>query len=130
MNFKNFSRAQFSKLRNGINGVREFLYDTILYVAKISYQSDNWYGNCWGGPKLYTDTHTDTHKEAHFISLVFLRKCRNKTKKTLIEKGVTRCPDHLSRQFLTTASTFPCSSKNSSAGQSGFLRFSQEPPMN
>ena len=26
-----------------------------------------------------------------------------------------RCPDHLSRQFLTTASTFPYSSKNSSA---------------
>ena len=26
----------------------------------------------------------------------------------------TRCPDHLSRQFLTTASTFPYSSKNSS----------------
>ena len=27
----------------------------------------------------------------------------------------TRCPDHLSRQFLTTVSTFPYSSKNSSA---------------
>ena len=27
----------------------------------------------------------------------------------------TRCPDHLSRQFLTTASTFPYSSKYSSA---------------
>ena len=27
----------------------------------------------------------------------------------------TRCPDHLSRQFLTTATTFPYSSKNSSA---------------
>ena len=26
-----------------------------------------------------------------------------------------RCPDHLGRQFLTTASTFPYSSKNSSA---------------
>ena len=38
--------------------------------------------------------------------------------KTLIEKGVpgtsTSCPDQLSRQFLTTASTFTCSSKNSS----------------
>ena len=30
MNFKNFSRAQFSKLRNGINGVGEFRYDTIM----------------------------------------------------------------------------------------------------
>ena len=28
-----------------------------------------------------THTHTHTHTEAHFISLVFLRKCRNKTKK-------------------------------------------------
>ena len=39
--------------------------------------------------------------------------------KTLIEKGVpgtsTSCPDQLSRQFLTTASTCTCSSKNSSA---------------
>ena len=71
----------------------------ILYVAKISYQSDNWFGNCYGGTKiLHTHTHTDTHThthtqththththrhthtEAHFISLVFLRKCRNKTK--------------------------------------------------
>ena len=39
MNFKNFSRAQFSKLRNEINDVGEFRYD-ILYVAKISYQWD------------------------------------------------------------------------------------------
>ena len=29
VNFKNFSRAQFSKLRNGINGVGEFRYDII-----------------------------------------------------------------------------------------------------
>ena len=39
--------------------------------------------------------------------------------KRLIERGVpatsNRCPDHLSRQFLTTASTFPYRSKNSSA---------------
>ena len=39
--------------------------------------------------------------------------------KTLIEKGGTRnlnqLPYQLSRQFLTTASTFTCSSKNSSA---------------
>ena len=46
---------------------------TILHVAKISYQSDKWFGNCWGGPKLYTDTHThrerererDTHTHTH-----------------------------------------------------------------
>ena len=39
--------------------------------------------------------------------------------KTLIEKMGTRylkqVPEHLSRQFLTTASTFPYSSKNASA---------------
>ena len=39
--------------------------------------------------------------------------------KRLIEKGVpatsARCPDHLSRQFLTSASTFPYNSKNPSA---------------
>ena len=52
---------------------------TILYVAKISYQSDNWFGNCQGGTKtVHTHTHTPA---AHYISLVFLRKCRNKTKK-------------------------------------------------
>ena len=53
-------------------------------------------------------------------------KCYRCTKKAntfkakrLVEKGVpatsTRRPDHLNRQFLTTASTFPYSSKNSSA---------------
>ena len=39
--------------------------------------------------------------------------------KRLIEKGVPatsiRCPDHFSRQFLITASTFSYGSKNSSA---------------
>ena len=37
----------------------------ILYVAKISYQSDNWFGNCQGGPKFYTDTHSHTHTHRH-----------------------------------------------------------------
>ena len=63
----------------------------ILYVAKISYQSDNWFGNWLGGPKLYTHTHTHTHTQtererhthtdththtpaAHFISLSFFKK--------------------------------------------------------
>ena len=57
---------------------------TILYVAKISYQSRNWYGNCWGDQN-FTQTHRHTHCHTHrpaaqFISLFFLRKCRNKTK--------------------------------------------------
>ena len=57
---------------------------TILYVAKISYQSHNWFGNCQGGPKLQpaharmhtrihihtethrdTHTHTETHRDTH-----------------------------------------------------------------
>ena len=29
---------------------------------------------------IHIHIHTHTHSEAHFISLVFLRKCRNKTK--------------------------------------------------
>ena len=31
----------------------------------------------------HTDTHTHTHTEAYFKSLVFLRKCRNKTRKPI-----------------------------------------------
>ena len=82
MNFKNFSRAQYSKLKTGLMALESS--GMILYVAKISYQSDNWFGNSKGGPNFYTDTYTQadthTHTEAHFIGLVFLRKCRNKTK--------------------------------------------------
>ena len=57
MNFKNFPRAQFSKLVNGINGVEEFLYDTI---AKISYQSNNGMEIVRGGKISHTHTHTHT----------------------------------------------------------------------
>ena len=55
----------------------------ILYVAKFHINRISGLEIVRGGPKLYTDTHihTDTHTEAYFISLVFLRKCRNKTKK-------------------------------------------------
>ena len=40
---------------------------TILYVAKISYQSDNWFGNCKGGDQNFTQTHrhTHTHTDTH-----------------------------------------------------------------
>ena len=37
----------------------------ILYVAKILYQSDSWFGNCQGGPKLYRETHTHTQIDRH-----------------------------------------------------------------
>ena len=46
MNFKHFCQAQFSKLKNGINCIGEFRYDTISYVANVPYQSDNWFENC------------------------------------------------------------------------------------
>ena len=76
----------------------------------------------------HTDTHTHTHRHTHTgcpLYVFFFQK-RNKTKKgnmfkakTLIEKGVpgisTSCPEQHSRQLLTTASTFPYSSKNCSA---------------
>ena len=55
----------------------------ILYVPKISYQSDNWFGNCLGGDQNFTQTHTrtdththtDTHTpDAHFMSFFFFKK--------------------------------------------------------
>ena len=44
--------------------------DMILYVAKISYQSDNWFRNCWGDQNFtqthtQTDTNTNKHKHKH-----------------------------------------------------------------
>ena len=43
----------------------------------------------------------------------------SKAKRIWLKRGIpvtsTCCPNYLSRQFLTTASTFPCSYKNSSA---------------
>ena len=71
--------------------------DTILYVAKISYQSENWFGNCKGGPKFYTDTHTHAHThrhthtqihtpDAHFISIFLKKETRLKR-----NKSVTKC---------------------------------------
>ena len=56
MNLRIVSRAQFSKLRNEIN-------DTIQYVAKISYQSDNCMEIVKVGTNIlhrYTQTHTCT----------------------------------------------------------------------
>ena len=84
MNFKNFSRAQFSKLRNGINGVGEFRYDT-----KPTFRVTRVIGNCLGVPTFYRHrhTHTHTHISAHAISLVFLRKSKNKIK---IQKSVIK----------------------------------------
>ena len=59
----------------------------ILYVTKI-YQSDNGleidtctHTNTRTHMHKHTQAHTHTHTEAHFISLGFLRKLRNKTNK-------------------------------------------------
>ena len=99
MHFKSFSRAQFSKLRNGINAVGEFRYDTICSLNFVSIGQLVW--KLLGGTKTYhrhththththkhrqthTHTHTHTHTAAHFISLVFLRKT-NKTKNHIME---------------------------------------------
>ena len=95
MNFKNLSRARFSKLRNGIIGVGEFRYDTMCSQNLVSIGWRVW--KLLGGGKIlhrhthrhtqrqtHRHTHTQTHRrintEAYFISFVFLRKCRNKTK--------------------------------------------------
>ena len=70
MNFKHFFRAQFSKLRNGINGVGRVPVRYYIYVAKISYQADNWFGNCQGGQNC-----TDTHRHRGLFYVLF--SCKN-----------------------------------------------------
>ena len=47
---------------------------------KTSYQSNNWLEIISGDQNF---SHTRTHTEAHFISLLFLRKIRNMTKNCL-----------------------------------------------
>ena len=65
MNFKKFSRAQFLKLRNGINGVGEFRYDTICSLNFVSIELLVW--KLIGGDQncTQTHTHTDTHTHTH-----------------------------------------------------------------
>ena len=48
----------------------------ILYVAKISYQSDNWWKLLWRTKILHT------HIPRPILCLVFLQKGRNKTENT------------------------------------------------
>ena len=64
----------------------------VLYIAKILYLLDNWFGNCQGDKILHRHTHTLTHTKARFISLVFLQKCGNKTKLTCLQKQNTELP--------------------------------------
>ena len=101
MNFKNFPRSQFSKLRNGINGVGEFRYDTICSQNFVSIAYLVWKllegtktvhrltrtrarAHTRTHARAHTHTHTHTHTHRHtrrpILCLVFLRKCRNKTK--------------------------------------------------
>ena len=84
MNIKNFSRAQFWELRNGINGVGEFRYDAIC--------SQNVVINRTSGLEIVkgyqnislsvTHTYTQSHRGPFYKSLFFCKKCRNKTGKT------------------------------------------------
>ena len=79
MNLKKFSRAQFSKLRNEINGVGEFRCDTNYMWPKFRINRITGLEIDRGGPKLYTDTHTHTHTDTHtpaayLISLFFFSK--------------------------------------------------------
>ena len=55
---------KISKLRNRINGVWEFRYDTI---CSQNFRINRITGKeiVRGGPKLYTDTDTDTHTHTH-----------------------------------------------------------------
>ena len=90
MNFKNLSQAQFSKLRNGINGVGEFRYDTICSQNFVSIGLLVW--KLLGGTKIlhrhtHRHTHTHTHRHtprhthtpaAHFMSLFFQKETRLK----------------------------------------------------
>ena len=64
MNFKNFSRAQFSKLRNGINGVGDFRYDTI---CKPKFRINRITGMeiVRRTKTVHRHTHRDRHKHTH-----------------------------------------------------------------
>ena len=74
MNFKKFSRAQFSKLRNEINGVGEFRYDTTYMWPKFrinritGLEIDRGDQNC---TQTHTHTHTHTHTGCPFYKTFF-----------------------------------------------------------
>ena len=53
-----------------INGT---YFPSTLYIAKILYQSGNWFGNFWVGTKIlhrhtHTDAHTPIHTDTHTLS--------------------------------------------------------------
>ena len=60
MDFKNFSRVQFSKLRNGISGVGEFRFDNICSQNFVSIAQLVW--KLLGGTKT---VHRYTHRHTH-----------------------------------------------------------------
>ena len=55
---------------------------TLLYVAKISYQSNNWFGHYKKVDQNFTQTDTDTHTEEEFI-IFFLIHCYLETLQNL-----------------------------------------------
>ena len=75
MNFKNFSWAQFSKLRNAINGIGEFRYDTIFRINRITGMEivtgdqnctqTHTHTHTYRHRHTHTHTHTGTHTQAH-----------------------------------------------------------------
>ena len=80
------------------NEFQKFLPGTIFKIKKrdkcrwrvpVSYQSDNWFGNCWGDQNLpQTHTHTDTHTQTHthtpatYLISLFLFKKETRLKNT------------------------------------------------
>ena len=83
INLKNLSRAQFSKLRNRINAVGEFRYDTIIMQPKFRINRITGLEIVRGGDQNFTHTHTHTHTDihtpaAHFISFFFKKETRLK----------------------------------------------------
>ena len=71
MNLKNFFWVKFSKLRNGINGIREFQYDAICSQNFVSIGSQVW-KLLGGGDQSFTQTHTHTRNAETRLKIVKL----------------------------------------------------------
>ena len=86
--FRIFLPGTILKIKKGVNAVGEFRYDiyvkfrinriTDLEIVREGTKTLHRHTHMYIHTQRQTDTHT--HTEARFISLVFLRKCRNKAK--------------------------------------------------
>ena len=128
MNSKNFSQAQFSKLRNGISGDGEYRNDTI---CSQNFESIVWL--VWkllGGTKIvhrhthiqthahtdihrHTQTHTDTHRHkkthththtpaAHFMSFFLRNKTKNDRSEASWRELQMECEVHVSTAVISS----------------------------